>query len=75
MTSTILQKAVGAVLIIGASHSLLLTAPGWIRTALGGPKALFSMEETVPRIVSTLLAQRGQPGLRYLDREGSTVLW
>ncbi len=56
-------------------RALLLLAPGWIRTRLGGPNAPLSLEETVPRIVTTLLAQRGTPGLRYLDREGRTVPW
>lgn len=41
----------------------------------GGPDALFGMEETVPQIVSTFLAQRGKLGLQYLDRDGSTVPW
>lgn len=59
----------------GAPRPLLLMAPGWIRTGLGGPDAPFGMEETVPQIVATLLAQQGKPGLRYLDREGRTVPW
>jgi NAD(P)-dependent dehydrogenase (short-subunit alcohol dehydrogenase family) len=59
----------------GDPRALVLMAPGWIRTGLGGPDAPFGMEETVPRIVSTLLAQQGKPGLRYLDREGRTVPW
>jgi NAD(P)-dependent dehydrogenase (short-subunit alcohol dehydrogenase family) len=56
-------------------RALVLMAPGWIRTALGGPDAPFSIEETIPKIVDVLLAQRGKPGLRYLDREGRTVPW
>ena len=56
-------------------RALVLMAPGWIRTALGGPNAPFTMEETVPVVVETLLAQRGAPGLRYLDREGRAVPW
>lgn len=59
----------------GEPRALVLMAPGWIRTDLGGPDAPFTMEETVPQIVSTLLAQRGKPGLHYLDREGQTVPW
>lgn len=57
------------------SRALVLMAPGWIRTRLGGPDAPFDMDETVPQIVSTLLAQQRKPGLQYLDREGRTVPW
>lgn len=56
-------------------RALLLLAPGWIRTALGGPNAPFSIEETMPDIVNTLLSKRGKPGLEYLDRMGRTVPW
>lgn len=56
-------------------RALILLAPGWIRTDLGGPNAPFSLEETVPQIVGLLLTQSGQPGLRYLDRAGATVPW
>ncbi len=56
-------------------RALLLMAPGWIRTALGGPNAPFSLEETIPDIVNTLLSKRGKPGLEYLDRMGRTVPW
>lgn len=59
----------------GEARALVLMAPGWIRTALGGPAAPFGMDETVPQIVATLLAQQGRPGLRYLDRDGRTVPW
>ena len=56
-------------------RSLLLMAPGWIRTDLGGPKAPFSVEESIPMVVDVLMAQRGKPGLSYLDRYGDTVRW
>lgn len=59
----------------GEGRALVLMAPGWIRTALGGPDAPFGIAETMPRIVDTLLAQRGTPGLRYIDREGQPVAW
>jgi NAD(P)-dependent dehydrogenase (short-subunit alcohol dehydrogenase family) len=59
----------------GEPRALLLMAPGWIRTELGGPVAPFTIEEAVPQVVDVLLAQRGKPGLQYLDREGRTVPW
>jgi NAD(P)-dependent dehydrogenase (short-subunit alcohol dehydrogenase family) len=56
-------------------RSLVLMAPGWIRTALGGPDAAFSLEETIPEIVTSLLSQQGKQGLKYIDRKGETVPW
>jgi NAD(P)-dependent dehydrogenase (short-subunit alcohol dehydrogenase family) len=59
----------------GDQLALLLMAPGWIRTELGGPNAPFSLEETVPDIVNVLLSKRGKPGLQFLDRKGKDVPW
>jgi NAD(P)-dependent dehydrogenase (short-subunit alcohol dehydrogenase family) len=59
----------------GESRALLLLAPGWIRTALGGPNATFGIEESIPKVVDVILSQQGKPGLHYLDREGRTVPW
>jgi len=59
----------------GETRALMLLAPGWIRTALGGPEAPCSLEEAIPDIVNVLLLKRGRPGLEYLDRMGRTVPW
>jgi NAD(P)-dependent dehydrogenase (short-subunit alcohol dehydrogenase family) len=59
----------------GGRRAMVLMAPGWIRTELGGPDAPFDIEETIPHIVDVLIAQQFQPGLRYLDRKGQTVPW
>jgi NAD(P)-dependent dehydrogenase (short-subunit alcohol dehydrogenase family) len=59
----------------GAPRALVLMAPGWIRTDLGGPDAPFGIEETIPKVVDVLIALQHKPGLRYLDRDGRTVPW
>ncbi|BCW86905.1 hypothetical protein sos41_00280 [Alphaproteobacteria bacterium SO-S41] len=59
----------------GDQRSLVLMAPGWIRTDLGGPSAPFGMAEAIPEVVTVLLAQQGTPGLRFVDRAGKTVPW
>ncbi len=59
----------------GDGRAMVLMAPGWIRTDLGGPNAHFGVEETMPQIVDTLIAQQGAHGLRYLDRYGRNVPW
>ena len=56
-------------------RAMVLMAPGWIRTEMGGPNAPFSVEETIPQLVDTLVAQQGTPGLRFIDRRGETVPW
>ena len=59
----------------GSARGLLLLAPGWIRTELGGPDAPSTVEQAIAPIVDRILEQRGRPGLRYVDRLGRTVAW
>ena len=59
----------------GTSRAMVLMAPGWIRTDLGGSSAPFTMAENVPKVVDVLLSKRGIPGLQYLDFLGRTVPW
>jgi NAD(P)-dependent dehydrogenase (short-subunit alcohol dehydrogenase family) len=56
-------------------RSMVLMAPGWVRTEMGGVDARLSIEESIPNVVSTLLAAHGVPGLQYLDYLGRTVPW
>ncbi|WP_313108768.1 SDR family oxidoreductase [Atlantibacter sp.] len=56
-------------------RALLLLAPGWIRTDLGGDEGAFSLEETIPDIINAIESKRARPGLEYLDRFGKTVSW
>ncbi|ALK34443.1 SDR family oxidoreductase [Burkholderia plantarii] len=59
----------------GTPRAMLLMAPGWVRTELGGPDGRLSIEESVPGVVRVLLDKRGRPGLEYLDYRGRTVRW
>jgi len=59
----------------GNGRAIVAMAPGWIRTALGGDQAPFTMEEAIPMVADTLLAARATPGIHYLDRFGATVPW
>jgi len=56
-------------------RTLLLMAPGWVRTDLGGPQAHLSIEESIPKLATTMDAQAGKGGLQYLDYLGRKVPW
>jgi NAD(P)-dependent dehydrogenase (short-subunit alcohol dehydrogenase family) len=59
----------------GDTRTLLLMAPGWVRTDLGGPEARLSIEESIPSLLNTMEAHAGRPGLHYLDYLGRVVPW
>jgi NAD(P)-dependent dehydrogenase (short-subunit alcohol dehydrogenase family) len=59
----------------GDPHTLLLIAPGWVQTDLGGPAAPLTIDQSIPGVVDTIEAQAGRGGLQYLDYRGQTVSW
>jgi NAD(P)-dependent dehydrogenase (short-subunit alcohol dehydrogenase family) len=59
----------------GTPRAMVLMAPGWVRTELGGAEAPLSIEESVPSLVNVLLKKQGKAGLEYLDYLGRTVPW
>jgi NAD(P)-dependent dehydrogenase (short-subunit alcohol dehydrogenase family) len=56
-------------------RTLLLMAPGWVRTDMGGTQARLSIEESIPNLANTMDAQAGKAGLQYLDYLGRRVPW
>jgi NAD(P)-dependent dehydrogenase (short-subunit alcohol dehydrogenase family) len=56
-------------------RTLLLMAPGWVKTDVGGPNAPLTIGESIPNLVTTIDAQRHHGGLHYLDYRGQTVAW
>lgn len=59
----------------GDRRAMVIMAPGWVRTEMGGGGADLSVEESIPRVVDTLIAAGGTRGLRFLDYTGRTVAW
>jgi len=56
-------------------RAMVLMAPGWVRTELGGPDARLNIEDSVPSLVNVLMGVQGKRGLQYLDYLGRTVPW
>jgi NAD(P)-dependent dehydrogenase (short-subunit alcohol dehydrogenase family) len=56
-------------------RAMVLMAPGWVRTDLGGPQARLTIEDSVPSLVKVLIGAQGHAGLQYLDYLGRTVPW
>jgi len=57
------------------ARTLLLMAPGWVRTDMGGPEARLGIEESIPNLLNTMDAYQGRSGLHYLDYLGRVVPW
>ena len=56
-------------------RTLLLMAPGWVQTDLGGPAAPLRIGQSIPGVADTIEAQAAKGGLQYLDYQGQTVCW
>jgi NAD(P)-dependent dehydrogenase (short-subunit alcohol dehydrogenase family) len=59
----------------GDPRALLLIAPGWVRTEMGGSDASLSIEESIPGVVSAIERNLGRAGLCFIDNRGRTLPW
>jgi NAD(P)-dependent dehydrogenase (short-subunit alcohol dehydrogenase family) len=59
----------------GEARTLLLIAPGWVQTELGGPGAPQTVEQAVPGIIDTIDTHRAAGGLRFLNPQNEVVPW
>jgi NAD(P)-dependent dehydrogenase (short-subunit alcohol dehydrogenase family) len=54
-------------------RALLLIAPGWVQTGLGGPGALMTVEESVIGVVDIIEADHAIGELRFVDYKNLTI--
>ena len=54
--------------------AVLTMHPGWVRTAMGGPDAPLSIEESVAGLADVIEASR-PPGHRFVDYQGGELPW
>jgi NAD(P)-dependent dehydrogenase (short-subunit alcohol dehydrogenase family) len=59
----------------GDKRAMLVIAPGWVKTDMGGPGAPLEINDSIPRVVDVVTSNTGKPGVRYLDYQGNTVPW
>jgi Dehydrogenases with different specificities (related to short-chain alcohol dehydrogenases) len=56
-------------------RTLLLMAPGWVQTDMGGADAPLTVQASTQGLIDTIEANAGRGGLQYLDYNGATVAW
>ena len=56
-------------------RAMLLVAPGWVRTDMGGEEAMLSIGESIPRVVDMVDENLAKPGLRFIDRFNEEIRW
>jgi NAD(P)-dependent dehydrogenase (short-subunit alcohol dehydrogenase family) len=59
----------------GDPRAMVVIAPGWVRTDMGGSDAPLSIGESIPGVVDAIVAQSGKAGLQFLDYQGKIVAW
>lgn len=56
-------------------RTYLALCPGWVRTDLGGPGAVLSIEQSIPRLTDVLERRRGSGGVAMVTYEDKELPW
>lgn len=56
-------------------RTLLLVNPGHVRTELGGPDAVRTIDEAIPAVVDTVEKRSGHGGFHFVDYQNQIVPW
>ncbi len=59
----------------GDGRTYIAINPGWVRTAIGGPDAILSAEESMVGVVDTLDRHTGCGGVAFVDHEDKALPW
>jgi NAD(P)-dependent dehydrogenase (short-subunit alcohol dehydrogenase family) len=59
----------------GDRHPMVVIAPGWVRTDMGGAAATLGISDSVPGVVDAIASREGKPGLVYIDYQSKIVRW
>ena len=57
------------------SLAVLSIAPGWVRTDMGGPSAMFDVETSCRNVANAIGEHAGKPGHRYVNYDGTALPW
>ena len=55
--------------------TVLSISPGWVRTEMGGPSAMLSVEESCKGVIDVVEAKAGTGAHGFYSHEGATVAW
>ena len=55
--------------------TVLLVSPGWVRTDMGGPAAMLSVEESCKGVIDVVETKAGTGAHGFYNHTGQTVAW
>jgi NAD(P)-dependent dehydrogenase (short-subunit alcohol dehydrogenase family) len=57
------------------ANAILSIAPGWVRTDMGGPSAMFDVETSCRNVANAIAKHASEPGHRYVNYDGTELPW